>query len=350
MAYGFVSAVEALPAEGRGRPAAAFNFNPGIGSILTAHVGMTGMRLGIADLAAKMYTHTMRDINVADGPESLCAQLIDAFEAMLADQDIVVPPTFGIGVGLPGRIELAGIPDVGKQWTQFPIASRLGDHFGVPCRADRDVNLLALGEQVARHASKGVHICVKVGSAIGCGVAIDGQVVSGAAGLAGEIGHTRVMGRSDPCSCGNRGCLNAVASGSALVAQIRTAGHDVDHVRDVVELSNSGVAEATEVIREAGRNIGQVLAGCVNLLNPMDISLWGYLLGAEETLVAGIREALAAYAAPASTRDLAIESTEHGDTTGLRGAARLVTEYVLSPTLVDRRLTAADERTPSAAS
>ncbi len=119
-------------------------------------------------------------------------------------------------------------------------------------------------------------MCVKVGSAIGCGIAIDGHVVHGVDGLAGEIGHTQVLGRKDPCGCGNRGCLSAVASGAAVVEQVapgqikpsNSAGFDVHHVRDVAALANAGVPEATEAIRQAGRHIGQVLAGCVNLLNP----------------------------------------------------------------------------------
>lgn len=341
LAHDLVRVVDSSVQEGRGRPAAAYEFNVQAGSILTAHVGMTGMRLGITDLAAALIVDDIVDIDLGAGPEALCTRLIEEFETLRAASPRAVPPVIGIGIGLPGRIELSGIPDVGASWVEFPFAQRLAARFQVPCRADRDVNLLALAEQIARHASRGVHICVKVGSAIGCGIAVDGQVVHGSDGLSGEIGHTRLVGRDDPCTCGNRGCLNAVASGAALVRQVAAAGFDVHHVRDVIALSENGVPEATEAIRQAGRDVGQVLAGCVNLLNPLTVSLWGYLLDAEAVLVAGIRESLAAFAAPAVAHGLTIVSTQDGDVTGLRGAAQLTIEHVLSPLEIDRRLDAA---------
>lgn len=343
LAHDLVRVVESSTHEGRGRPAAAFGFNPAAGSILTAHVGMTGARLGVTDLAAELVAEGMRDIDVARGPEVLCDRLVSEFEALWLHADTPMPNPCGIGIGLPGRIELGGIADVGADWSTFPIAERIAERFGIPCYVDRDVNLLALGEQVARHDSTGVHICVKVGSSIGCGIAIEGRIVEGADGFAGQIGHTQVIGRSDPCTCGNSGCLGAVASGAALVQQLNAIGFDVTHVREVAALSNAGVPEATQTIRQAGRHIGQVLAGCVNLLNPKTISLWGYLLDAEEPLIAGIQESLNALAAPALARNLAIVSTEDGDITGLRGAAQLVIEHVLSPTSIDQKLNDADE-------
>lgn len=337
--HGFLRAVTG-PANGRGRPASIFEFNPDAGRILTAHVGMTGMRIGMTDLAANLIEHRMIDHEITRGPHELVAQLVDEFSATIATHDLVPSPLFGVSIGLPGRVELAGISDGVHRWASFPFGERLSQRFGVPCIVDQDVNALALGEQVTRHGSRGVLMCVKVGSVIGCGVAINGQIVRGNDGLAGEIGHTHVVGRSDPCACGNQGCLNAVAGGSALVKQLAERGFEVSHVRDVAALANLGEPAATEAIRQAGRHIGQVLAGCVNLLNPGSISLWGYLLDAQEPLVAGIRESLIALATPAATSGLSIASTESGDATGLRGAALLAAATVLAPQAIDQRLDA----------
>ncbi|MAT06726.1 MAG: sugar kinase [Acidimicrobiaceae bacterium] len=339
LAHGFLRSVNG-PTNGRGRPASTFEFNADAGRILTAHVGMTGMRIGITDLDANLIHDRMTDHDITGGPERLVSRLVDEFTSILDSYDTSGAPLFGISIGLPGRVELAGISDARHQWASFPMGEQLSQRFGAPCIVDQDVNTLALGEQVTRHDSQGILICVKVGSVIGCGIAINGQIVRGSNGLAGEIGHTHVIGRSDPCACGNQGCLNAVAGGSALVKQLAERGFDVHHVRDVAALANAGEPAATEAIRQAGRHIGQVLAGCVNLLNPGSISLWGYLLDAEEPLVAGIRESLIALATPAASSGLTIAGTGSGDSTGLRGGALMAAATVLDPQYIDQLLDA----------
>ena len=106
----------------------------------------------------------------------------------------------------------------------------------------------------------------------------------------------------------------------------------------MVRLVEEGTVEAIAEVRQAGRHIGAVLAGAVNLLNPRTIALWGYLAGAEEVLVAGIRETLYREATPAATGRLRLVDSELGDVTGLRGAALMVAEQILSPDSIDRRL------------
>src|SRR5690606_41447548 len=94
---------------------------------------------------------------------------------------------------------------------------------------DHDVNSLAFGDHCARSEDASpaeILLEVKVGPVIGCGLVIDGQVVRGVTSMAGEIGHTPVAGADAPCSCGRTGCLNAVASGSALAQQLRDGGLD----------------------------------------------------------------------------------------------------------------------------
>ena len=254
--------------------------------------------------------------------------------------------TFGIGVGLPGAIELAAIHSAGAQWSTHPVAQDLAARFGVPAFADQDVNLLALGEHAQGWPDAQSLLCVKVGSVIACGVVAGGRIIGGADGLAGDIGHTRIAGRDEPCVCGNVGCLNAVAGGAALVKQLAAAGVGVGHVRDVVRLAQQGSVPARAAIRQAGRDLGTVLAGAVNLLNPRVIAFWGYLVGDEESLLAGVRETLYQGAAPSATHNLMLISSELGDTTGLNGSALMVAEEVLAPRAVDRRL----DRTASSVS
>lgn len=327
---------------GRGRPAASFEFEPHAGLILSAHVGMTGARLGVSDLAADLHGHSFVDIDIAEGSERVIEAIAVGLDDLRDTVGLRGDRLFGVGVGLPGSIELAAIQTSGSQWSTHPVKAHLARHFGAPVYADQDVNLLALGEQVQGWPKVSSLLCVKVGSVIACGIVAGGRIVAGAEGLAGDIGHTRIAGRTEPCVCGNLGCLNAVSGGAALVRQLAEQGLAVAHVRDVVSLAQEGSVPARAAIRQAGRDLGTVLAGAVNLLNPGVIALWGYLVGDEESLLAGIRETLYQGATPSATRNLQLVSSELGDTTGLTGSALMVAEQVLAPQAIDLRLDAVE--------
>lgn len=341
-AHGLVH-IEPAEINGRGRPAATYTFAPDAGCLLTCHLGMTGMQLGVCDLAAQLLVSTTVDLEIEQGPQVVVDAMADAFGELLSELGSAAEQIYGIGVGLPGPVELASTAVVeGHSWSKYEIADRLSERFGAPAFVDQDVNLLALGEQKGAWPDTRVLLCLKVGSVIGCGIVIDGRIVDGSSGLAGEIGHTGIAGHDEPCGCGNRGCLNTVAGGRALVARLTDEGLALDHVRDIVRLCDEGVSQARLAIRQAGRDIGTVLAGAVNLLNPGVVALWGYLAGAEEHLMAGLRESLYKGANPSASRHLQLVSTELGDTTGLAGAALMVVEQVLAPHAIDRRLDAAE--------
>ena len=204
---------------------------------------------------------------------------------------------------------------------------------------DRDVNFLALGEHRTSWPDARVFLCLKVGTVIACGLVIDGQVVGGATGLLGEIGHTKVHGHDEPCTCGSRGCLNTVAGGAALAAQLHGHGFDVRNAREVSELANRGVLEAVQAVRAAGRQIGDVMAAAINLLNPDVIAVWGYLVDAGDQFLVGMQEAIYKTALPASARAVSIARSPYGDDAGLRGAALTVIEHTLDPEAIDAFVT-----------
>ena len=334
--HGLVTTVD-LPINGRGRPATTFAFDPSGGRILTAQVGMTGVRLGVSDLAGNLAAHRLVDVAITEGVEVVLASMERGFERLLDELGAPRAPIDGVGVGLPGAVELSHVDVAQQAWEEASIAWQLSSTFGAPTFVDQDVNLLALGQHSLDPAAGESLLCVKVGSVIGCGTVVGGRIISGADGLAGEIGHTRVPHHDDRSACGSRGCLSAVAGGAAIAARLRERGLPADHPRDVVRMVHEGVVEAIVEVRQAGRHIGTVLAGAVNLLNPRTIALWGYLVGAEEVLVAGIRETLYGEATPAATRQLRLVTSELGEVTGLRGAAVMVAERILSPDAIDRR-------------
>ncbi|SDT22571.1 Sugar kinase of the NBD/HSP70 family, may contain an N-terminal HTH domain [Microlunatus soli] len=328
---------------GRGRPTAHLSFNPAAGTALAAQLGISGVRLAVTDLSGVIEVSEVVDISLDDGVEAVLGMVTDGFQRLLADRGIDTGSVHGIGIGIPAPVELRAHQPANspRQWTPEAVRDQLLDWLDVPVFVDHDVNLLAFGEHCARADDPEVLLCLKVGTVIGCGVVVNGRVVRGTSQLAGEIGHTRVHDSDVPCNCGNVGCLNAIASGGALAAQLTATGIDAPDARAVAQLARSGQVDAGRAVREAGRQIGEALASTVNLLNPAVISLWGYLAEAEEQLLGGIGESIARLAQPGPAHALSIEPALMGQDAGIYGAAMTVIEHALQPASVDAHLLAA---------
>jgi predicted NBD/HSP70 family sugar kinase len=184
---------------------------------------------------------------------------------------------------------------------------------------------------------------VKASTGLGLGIIADGQVVSGHRGGAGEIGHTKVEAAAGrQCRCGDTGCLETIAGGWALVAQLHDSERPVGHIRELVTLALEGDAEAKQLLRESGRRLGEMLAVAVNLVNPEAVVLGGDMAAAFDVYAAGVRESLYARASALATRDLLVLPSTYGERAGLVGCAALALDHVLSPAAVEQRLSRAD--------
>jgi predicted NBD/HSP70 family sugar kinase len=245
-----------------------------------------------------------------------------------------------VGVGLPGPVAFASgepvNPPIMPGWDRYPVGDRLAQRFTVPALVDNDVNIMAVGEHWSSWRDEDFLLFVKIGTGIGCGIVAGGRVHRGADGAAGDIGHIHVPDHDDVvCRCGNRGCVEAVAGGGAMAARLRDAGLPTATSRDVVAHVRAGRAEAVQLIREAGRTLGGVLATCVNMLNPAVIVIGGDVARADEPLLAGIREVVYRRSLPLATRGLRIVRSELDDRAGVIGAAVMAIEEVLAPAAVD---------------
>lgn len=329
---------------GRGRPAARYAFNPRAAIVLAAHVGLTGCRLAVTDLDGEVLAEGFLDVDLATGADGLLTALQQNFDRLVVDAGADPGRVAGVGVGVPRSVELLGylhsLGLSGKDWDRSHFHRSLLDRYGAPVFIDTDVNLLALAERRKSWPDAEVFVCAKLGTLIDAALVVNGVPVRGASRLAGELGHVKVSGPPEPCTCGSVGCLDAVASGSALVRQLAAAGYEVTHVSQVVQWAADGVPEAVRALRDAGRYIGEALASVVNLLNPDAIAVWGYLAEAEALLFSGIREGLYAGALPGSSEPLTLVSATLGDLAGVLGAAMLVIDEVLAPAAVDRMLVA----------
>lgn len=327
-----------------GRPAARLRLNEAGGVVLAADLGANHDRLAVADLAGNVLAEHTAQRSIAQGPEIILGWVRDNFVAQLAELGVGVEQVIGIGIGVPGPVEFAAgravKPPIMPGWHGVSIADRFADAFpGVEVLVDNDVNIMAVGEHRTVWPRISDLLYVKVATGIGAGIIAGGRLSRGAQGAAGDIGHIRASEYLDEiCACGNAGCIEAVASGSALARRLRALGHDSHAATDVVGLVQNGNADAVRLVREAGRLLGEVLAHAINLLNPSVLVIGGDLAHAESQLFAGIREAIYRRSTSLATERLEIVRTRLGDRAGVVGAAALVLDQRLAPESVDRQL------------
>ncbi|HVH20974.1 MAG TPA: ROK family protein, partial [Pseudonocardia sp.] len=203
-----------------------------------------------------------------------------------------------------------------------------------PAILENDVNLRALGEARALPADQAPLLFVKIGTGIGGGlITREGVLHHGADGAAGDIGHVRVRGGpDDPCVCGNVGCIEAVASASAIARRLAEPAADgaVVTIADLRARLGQADPTAQRLVREAAAHIGELVAMLVHFYNPARVTIGGSLTAASDDLLAGVRSVVYQRALPLATRNLVLATSTLGEYAGLAGAAVLGIERALS--------------------
>ena len=324
-----------------GRPPTVLAFNHDAGVVLVADLGATHSRLAVSDLSGAPLAEVAADKDIGLGPQSVLSWVDREFKSLLRQTGRAEADVRGIGIGVPGPVAFSSgqpvNPPIMPGWDGFSIPGWFASRYDVPVLVDNDVNIMALGEHFTTFPDCEHLLMIKVGTGIGCGIVAGGHIHRGAEGAAGDIGHIRVSGRDDViCHCGNIGCLEAVAGGQALADALTEAGIEAANSRDVVRLVRGGNPAAVRRVREAGRSLGEVLAGCVNFFNPEVVVIGGDMAQVHEQLLAGVREVTFQRSLPLATRDLRTLPSELGDRAGIIGAAIMVIEHVLAPDVVDR--------------
>lgn len=332
---GIVSPVTFAASTG-GRPSSQVAMNAQARVVAAADLGATHATVALTDLAGVILGETRTALSIASGPETVLGWLTQSIGELLADVRRLPTELSAIGIGLPGPVEhLSGRPSrppIMPGWDNFDVPSWIQETYDAPVLVDNDVNIMALGEQSTNWPEAEHFLFVKVATGIGSGIISGGMLQRGADGIAGDIGHIPVSnGTGVTCHCGNLGCLEAVAGGPAIVATLRTHGLNVTSGADVVKLVEAGDLTAIHTVRQAGRDIGEVLSMCVSVINPSVIIIGGSMAQAGEHLVAGIREVVYARSMPLATQHLTISESQSGPRSAVIGASIMAIEHVLTP-------------------
>jgi predicted NBD/HSP70 family sugar kinase len=331
---------EEAPSTG-GRRAVTLRLRPDAGLVLAADIGVTHCRSVVADLTGTVLHEIRREITVSDGPEPVLGRLLEDFATSMAAVDRPASRVWGVGIGVPGPVEFSTgrpvSPPIMPGWNEVSIPHVVQRHLDAPVFVDNDVNIMALGEYAVHWAGQVDDLLfVKVSTGIGAGIIAGRRLQRGAAGTAGDLGHVPVLAAADVrCRCGNTGCIEAVAGGGALAERLSAAGHDVHDVGGVVALTRDGDLDAVALVREAGREVGEVLATVVNILNPAVLVLGGTLADSGDELYAGVREVVYRRSTALATRGLRIEHARLGERAGVVGAVEMVLAQTLDEASVN---------------
>ncbi len=323
-----------------GRPPSLLALNLASHVVAGVDIGASHTSVALADLAGVVLAERSAELDVASGPEKVLGWAQDAIGKLMKEQKRTRAELSAIGLGLPGPVEhstgRAINPPIMPGWDRYDVPHHIQQTFAVPVLVDNDVNIMALGEQHAHLPEVKDLVFIKVATGIGAGLISGGELQRGAQGAAGDLGHVQVARGVDvTCRCGNQGCLEAIAAGPALARNLRDLGVEAEGGQDVVDLVRGGDAAAGQVVRQAGRDIGEVVATVVNVMNPSAVVIGGAMADAGESLIAGIREVVYNRSLPLATEHLTITTSRAGGRAGVIGAAALAISHVLSPASID---------------
>jgi glucokinase-like ROK family protein len=314
---------------------------------LGVDIGATSIDVAVTNAELDILGHINQPMDVREGPVAVFEQVLSMAAKLKASG--FAGAFDGAGIGVPGPVRFPeGVPvapPIMPGWDGFPVREALSQELGCPVMVDNDVNLMAMGEQHAGVArSVNDFLCVKIGTGIGCGIVVGGEVHRGATGSAGDIGHIQAVPDGRPCACGNRGCLEAHFSGAALARDAEEAARQGLSAElaslletngglsavDVAAAAAAGDATALDLIREGGDRTGQVIAALVSFFNPGLVVIGGGVTGLGHTLLAAIRTQVYRQSLPLATGNLPIVLGELGPTAGVIGGARLISDHLFS--------------------
>jgi len=254
------------------------------------------------------------------------AKLLDE---LLAEEDISPSTLVGAGAGIPGPIDRR----TGKviqgailpEWVGINLHEQLKEALDLPVYIENDANLGALA-QVTWGSFSAVPnlVFVKIGTGIGAGLIINGALYSGSIGVTGEIGHLTVTESGLICRCGNRGCLETIASTATMIQLLsRDKSHPVT-AEDIVRQAENGDATTLRVLEDAGTAVGRALANISNLMSPEVIVIGGPLATLGELLLSPIRRGLLRHAVPVIGENTTLATSPLGSRSEALGAVSLV--------------------------
>ena len=331
------------PSRGGRRPV-LLEFRDDAAAILGVELGASHVAVALTDLRGRVLAWRNQSHPVRDDPEGTVALMMELMDECLAEANGAGDRLLGVGVAVPSPVDPTDpdrLPEVVlPAWRGHSGMERVRAHYGVPVVIDNDANLGA----VAEHwwgAGRGIDdfTYIKVGTGVGAGYVIRGEIYPGATSVAGEIGHLSMDPTGKPCVCGNRGCLVTMVGTPALVERAMELLADFPESRlsagpiTIGSLTDAALHDdpvAARVVEEAATRLGAAVAGIMNIMNPAAVVVGGGLARLGHRLVGPMREAMASRTLVRSAAVTEIRTSELGERAIALGAATSVLAAALN--------------------
>ncbi len=308
-------------------------------------LGGTKLRSIVAEGSGRVLGDDIRLSRTEEGLEAVLGRMVECLDASLAKAGVERAQLLALGIASPGAVDLARgiVPDAPQLpgWNNVPLVRLMEERVGVPARLENDATAAALGEHrfgAGRGSRYMLYLTVSTG--IGGGIIIDGEMYGGKSGAAGELGHVVIDMNGPPCGCGGRGCLEALASGTAIARKGEAlaesgrspilAGLRREEGRVTAEMmqraAEMGDTASREAFREAGHYFGVALASYVNIFDPEVIVIGGGVAKAGELLLEQARITMGASAMAQPLRGVRLVVSELGEFVGTLGMVARLTE------------------------
>jgi predicted NBD/HSP70 family sugar kinase len=318
----------------RGRPATLLTPSRPPGHVVGIDFGHAHVGVAIADTAGEVLAESRQGADVDHHADEVLDTSARMTRYLLSQAGVPLSQVIAVVAGLPGpvdpRTRALRPPAILAAWAGRDAGHELATRLGRPAEVANDADLGALGE-LRYGAGRGRQdfVYVKASHGVGAGLVLGGRIYRGAAGIAGEIGHTSLPDATEWCRCGNRGCLETVVSLGPLSRRLARIGIPpaTDGAGWPVSLLQEN-ALAVRALTEAGRILGRALADLCNCLNPEAVILGGEIGTAGPPLVTGVRESIDRYAQPAAAEAVQVLAAGLGARSELMGAVALAAGQV----------------------
>lgn len=316
-----------------------------MGKRIGIDVGGTNVKIALVDKNGKIIYSNSVPTYAKMGYEYTVNNIKQAIKDLMKETNTTAKDIDGIGFDFPGQVDYkTGVVKLAPNipgWVNVPIAQMIEEEFHIPTRIDNDVRCAALGE-MKFGAGQGCEnfVCITVGTGIGSGLVVNGQLVRGASNAAGEIGHIKLQMKDGLiCGCGDTGCLEAYASGPSIVAMAQDyiKGGKSTKFREMAaaeggEITPYMVAKAAEagdpvakrIFAIVGEYIGIGLTSVINLLNPEKVIIGGGVAEAGDLLLDPIRKTIKERAMVVAGSAVEIVPAQLGNSAGVIGASMLI--------------------------
>ncbi|HEO7450959.1 TPA: ROK family glucokinase [Streptococcus agalactiae] len=315
--------------------------------LLGIDLGGTTIKFGILTLEGEVQEKWAIETNTLENGRHIVSDIVESLKHRLSLYGLTKDDFLGIGMGSPGAVDRTSKTVTGAfnlNWADTQeVGSVIEKEVGIPFFIDNDANVAALGERwVGAGANNPDVVFVTLGTGVGGGVIADGNLIHGVAGAGGEIGHMIV----DPengftCTCGNKGCLETVASATGVVrvarqlaeqyegsSAIKAAIDNGDTVtsKDIFIAAEDGDKFANSVVECVSRYLGLAAANISNILNPDSVVIGGGVSAAGEFLRSRVEKYFVTFAFPQVKKSTKIKIAELGNDAGIIGAASLANQ------------------------